>query len=261
MKKVYKDYKKKGARVGMPMNPRQANVAQWCDGKRSSGEIAELCGDTQKYVQAVMLSYDLPRLKQAGPQGEKNGSYIHGKTIDRDGYALIICPYDHPLRSKSRKYIREHRLVMEKKLGRYLEASEVVDHIDGLRLHNSPTNLRLFENNASHLKQTITGQQPQWNQDALEKVALSQQCGGLRMKANLISAKIDTYSLMKKFGDAKLLQICLAWLKLPQDSPYLLGTHRYLEQAGVDPSDGSKIELLLLELCERWGLDHTRYIS
>jgi hypothetical protein len=41
---------------------------------------------------------------------------------------------------------------MEAKLGRYLEPTEVVHHIDGNRENNDPANLMLFSNNGEHVR-------------------------------------------------------------------------------------------------------------
>ena len=57
-------------------------------------------------------------------------------------YKEIHMP-DHPLSSKS-GYVREHRLVVEKHLGRYLEKFEIVHHIDGDTLNNSIENLQVM---------------------------------------------------------------------------------------------------------------------
>lgn len=44
-----------------------------------------------------------------------------------------------------------YRLIMEKKIGRYLECGEVVHHIDMNRENNHPDNLYLYNNKNDHL--------------------------------------------------------------------------------------------------------------
>lgn len=57
-------------------------------------------------------------------------------------YKLIYLP-THPKATK-KGYVREHRLVIEKKIGRYLQADEVVHHINGNTLDNRLENLLLM---------------------------------------------------------------------------------------------------------------------
>lgn len=60
------------------------------------------------------------------------------------GYVMIWQP-DHPsLVNSQRKYMHEHRLVMEQKLGRLLEPQETVHHLDGDRANNDINNLELW---------------------------------------------------------------------------------------------------------------------
>jgi hypothetical protein len=71
----------------------------------------------------------------------------------RGGYKFIYIP-NHP-NADSRGYVREHRLVMEKKLGRYLQRDEIVDHINGIKNDNRMENLQLVttdQNTLLHIK-------------------------------------------------------------------------------------------------------------
>lgn len=67
-----------------------------------------------------------------------------GGRIMRHGYVLAYAP-DHPtVHGTTRKYVLEHRLVMEKKLGRILLPTEHVHHKNGLRDDNRLRNLELW---------------------------------------------------------------------------------------------------------------------
>ena len=86
-------------------------------------------------------------------QGEKHGHWTGGKTIDKDGYVLIYVPDRHPFgRGRDKKYVLEHRLIMEKHIGRYLTPQEVVHHIDENKQNNSIDNIMLFPNKEAHRK-------------------------------------------------------------------------------------------------------------
>jgi len=80
-------------------------------------------------------------------RGDKPWSYKgYCHVTARDGgraYKLIWSP-DHPFKTK-RGYVREHRLVMEERLGRYLMPTEIVHHLDGDTLNNDILNLELMD--------------------------------------------------------------------------------------------------------------------
>lgn len=60
---------------------------------------------------------------------------------------LRPCPKDNYHRLFGE---REHRVVMEKKLGRPLKPGEVVHHIDGDKHNNAPENLMVFASQTEH---------------------------------------------------------------------------------------------------------------
>lgn len=70
-----------------------------------------------------------------------------GRTVS-NGYIVVKC-IGHP--AAHRNYVYEHRLVMEKSLGRHLTKIEVVHHIDGNKKNNNINNLKLFKDTKTHL--------------------------------------------------------------------------------------------------------------
>lgn len=73
-----------------------------------------------------------------------------------NGYILAKAPY-HP-NANSRGYVAVHRLVMENKLGRYLDKrTELVHHIDGNRENNSIDNLKLTTPKEHFIKEHYSG--------------------------------------------------------------------------------------------------------
>jgi hypothetical protein len=71
-----------------------------------------------------------------------------GWRVNDQGYVLVYRP-EHP-QADAKGLVREHRLVMEQMIGRYLRPEEVVHHDDDNGQNNDPGNLRLFASNAEH---------------------------------------------------------------------------------------------------------------
>jgi HNH endonuclease len=110
------------------------------------------------------------RTKMTGPNpnivGDNNPCWRGGRVIDRNGYVHIYNP-SHPYAKGSRKnYVREHVLVMEARLGRYLLDNEEVHHINGIRSDNRIENLEL------HTKKTHSGleMKKRWENGRMRRV-------------------------------------------------------------------------------------------
>ena len=239
----------------MPRTPESIAAEQaitaLADGHTSSVEIAAALGLQPRHVRKVLQRLSLPRLPARSPEGIRNASFAGGRRIDQHGYVSVRAPDGHPharvLPGKNVGFLFEHRLVMEQKIGRYLTPAEVVDHIDGLTLHNHPDNLRLFPDNGSHLRHTLAKKVP-----SLTKAGrLNLQ---LRHRQPEALVPLDTRRLRKAAGVLRLRQILLAALQLGIDSPYLLGSSRHTTKAGIDLSSRSAIARALAELCQQWEL-------
>jgi len=75
-------------------------------------------------------------------RGANNGSWKGGRMLDASGYVLLKFP-EHP-DSNNLGYVREHRLVMEQSIGRYLTKEEVVHHLNEIKDDNRIENLELM---------------------------------------------------------------------------------------------------------------------
>lgn len=80
-------------------------------------------------------------------RGNKHWNWKGGKYKSENGYIFIYSP-NHPFHDR-RGYIREHRLVVEEQIGRYLLSTEEVHHL-GAKDDNRPNKLMAFIDDISH---------------------------------------------------------------------------------------------------------------
>lgn len=74
----------------------------------------------------------------------------HLPVRDGKGYIWLFKP-SHP-NATPNGYIKEHRYVMEQKIGRLLKRNEVVHHVNGIVSDNRPENLEIFATHSEHMK-------------------------------------------------------------------------------------------------------------
>lgn len=123
--------------------------------KISKREIAQRCKCDHGTITRYLHKFNIPirTLSEAIKLWYENNPHPHKSKRGKDsphwkggrhvvgGYVKIYFP-THPY-AYNRKYMLEHRLVMEKHLGRYLRLSEIVHHIDGNKENNKIQNLYL----------------------------------------------------------------------------------------------------------------------
>jgi len=112
-------------------------------GKKLSCYTSTYC-NTCKYKHKKSLTtkakMNISKALKGKYKGEKAHNYKNGKCKSR-GYILIFSP-THPYRATN-NYVMEHRLVMEKYLGRYLRTEEIVHHTNGIKDDNRIENLSI----------------------------------------------------------------------------------------------------------------------
>lgn len=131
--------------------------------RKYSGQYCEYCYKTMKQAESLFKKCECdpscPALiatrtykgdkekrfaRGHGPfgYGANNINWTGGIRKDKDGYILFLNR-EHPF-CDHQGYVPEHRLVMEKEIGRYLTKNEVIHHINEIKDDNRPENLQIM---------------------------------------------------------------------------------------------------------------------
>lgn len=137
-------------------------LRRWAREGVAVSEMARRIGATRRTVARFLRIHEMERTPFV-QIGSTHPRWKGGRMFDKSGYVLIYRPNHHEANRHGQ--VREHRVVMEQKLGRLLRRGEVVHHLDGNRANNHPDNLEVYENNALHLAETLAGQRPNWSQE------------------------------------------------------------------------------------------------
>lgn len=114
--------------------------------RREKGHIVidKVCTECDERVTVRSATVKMTLRRGGTPQGKCVSCGQPGWYLSSTGYIQVRMP-EHP--NAVNGYVPEHRLVMEKELGRYLTSTETVHHIDGNRVNNSYENLQLRQGN------------------------------------------------------------------------------------------------------------------
>lgn len=121
----------------------------------STSEIGEFLGIKANHVSCIARQF-----------GIRIPDYYHCGYIKDKGYVMIYNP-DHP-QADCRGYVREHRLIMEKKVGHVIDKSILVHHEDKIKSNNDPDNLVMMTK-GEHVSLHHTGKDGRNRRDIIEK--------------------------------------------------------------------------------------------
>lgn len=120
---------------------RNKKISKALTGKKLSEEHKKKIGAIHK----GMIPSKEARLKMSWAHFNRQDGKIRKKNIK--GYITIFMP-EHPEAMKGNGHrVYEHRLVMEKKIGRYLKKDEFVHHLNRIKDDNRPENLYITSRN------------------------------------------------------------------------------------------------------------------
>jgi len=134
--------------------------------------IKKICEHCKKpfYIypyRAATAKYCSRSCASASKVGNRQNAWKTGRNIMVNGYTRIRI---------NKKYVYEHRYVMEQFLKRPLKRNEVVHHIDGDKTNNALKNLELLTKSEHDRKETVY----RWSQSPASFLG-KERCGAPRL--------------------------------------------------------------------------------
>lgn len=117
---------------------------KYCREKLSVSEIAKKCGVAITTISRWAARFKIRKIRpyKGSRKGPQNPYWGGGRYKDHHtGYILVYNPR-HPFCNK-RGYVLEHRLIMEKFIGRCLRPNEIVHHKNKIKDDNRIENLEV----------------------------------------------------------------------------------------------------------------------
>lgn len=145
-------------------------MTEWYQEGMTLQEIGDRLGRDFRLVHKTLKKHGVPMRPRGwcNQSGDRNVAWKGGRYTDKHGYLLVLKP-DHPM-ANNNGYVREHRLVAEEILGRFLSPEEVVHHKNDDPSDNRPENLMVYATNAEHLSETLKGKIPRWTEEGLARI-------------------------------------------------------------------------------------------